>query len=174
MVGRGISASCESFRPNDGGWGERSLQYAMEPRLPYTACCRMTHFFLSSGIIFNLLKISFFKAIFNSSSGSASHKKLLSIGDACHKIPLFFELLLIQHFSYLASFDSCNVIHSYQPYDGQKAVIRDLLSLIHFVWSRTLITKPGFSDTNRGSYYISGSFCRRRTLGLHFPCLSTT
>src|SRR5690554_3294948 len=96
------------------------------------------------------------------------------MGDACLKIPLFFELLLIHHFSYLASYDSGKVIHSYQPYFGQKAVIRDWLSLIHFVWSRTLITEPVFSDTNRRSYYISGSFCRRRTLGLHFSCLSTT
>src|SRR5690554_6856985 len=37
VVGRGISASYESFRPNAVGGGERNLQYAVEPRLPYTA-----------------------------------------------------------------------------------------------------------------------------------------
>jgi hypothetical protein len=36
-VGRGISASYESFRPTASGCGERNPQYAVEPRLPYTA-----------------------------------------------------------------------------------------------------------------------------------------
>src|SRR5690554_4561448 len=34
-VGRGISASYEIFRPNAADWGERNLQYIVEPRLPY-------------------------------------------------------------------------------------------------------------------------------------------
>ena len=34
-VGRGISASYEIFRPSAAYWGERNLQYAVEPRLPY-------------------------------------------------------------------------------------------------------------------------------------------
>jgi hypothetical protein len=36
-VGRGISASYESFWPSGCDWGERNPQYAVEPRLPYTA-----------------------------------------------------------------------------------------------------------------------------------------
>jgi hypothetical protein len=36
-VGRGISASYEFFKPSAADWGARNLQYAMEPRLPYTA-----------------------------------------------------------------------------------------------------------------------------------------
>src|SRR5690554_2369517 len=36
-VGRGISARYEIFWQSGCDWGERSLQYAVEPRLPYTA-----------------------------------------------------------------------------------------------------------------------------------------
>src|SRR5690554_4369138 len=36
-VGRGFSARYESFRPNAVKWGGRNQQYAVEPRLPYTA-----------------------------------------------------------------------------------------------------------------------------------------
>jgi hypothetical protein len=43
-VGRGISASNESFWPSATYWGERNPQYAMEPRLPYTACCNLAPF----------------------------------------------------------------------------------------------------------------------------------
>jgi hypothetical protein len=42
-VGRSISARYESFRPSAADLGERNPQYAVEPRLPYTAllavCC---------------------------------------------------------------------------------------------------------------------------------------
>ena len=36
-VGRGISARYEIFWQSGCDWGERSLQFAVEPRLPYTA-----------------------------------------------------------------------------------------------------------------------------------------
>ena len=36
-VGRGFFARYESFRPNGCDWGERNIQFTMEPRLPYTA-----------------------------------------------------------------------------------------------------------------------------------------
>jgi hypothetical protein len=38
VVGRGISASNEIFRPNAVEKGEGNPQFAVEPRLPYTAC----------------------------------------------------------------------------------------------------------------------------------------
>jgi hypothetical protein len=36
-VGRGISASCEIFWPSATDRDERNSQFAVEPRLPYTA-----------------------------------------------------------------------------------------------------------------------------------------
>jgi len=47
MVGRGIFASYESFSPSGCDWGRRNPQFAVKPRLPYTA--------LLCGVIFTLI-----------------------------------------------------------------------------------------------------------------------
>src|SRR5690554_8133957 len=64
-VGRGFSARYESFRPNAVNRGERNPQYALEPRLPYTALLCPVFYFL----VFMKLTISSVNPAFKGNSG---------------------------------------------------------------------------------------------------------